>query len=391
MSKLEDRAARGREFLDELTAQTDFKGCSSQFVIGQNAKVSPQNSEALNDDFDFANFALNGQSAAMKLKMLEDKFVIGELALLGQVTFFYAQPNVGKTLLLLWMLIESIKNGTLHGEDIFYINADDNHKGLTFKTSLAEEWGFQIIAPGYSAPGHNAFQPNQLELYIKAMIKTDNAKGKVLILDTVKKFADLMDKKKGTKFGEVIRQFSMHGGTIIGLAHVNKHRDDDGEVVYSGTTDFTDDCDCYYTLDVVTSDKASGLRTVKFTNKKNRGDVALEAIYEYNFGEGFNYQGRLNSVRLLDANEKQSAINRKAIEALLERNADAIGVIKELIRAGTIKKTDIVKAAIDEGISKAKVHRALKEHEGGCLADGKLWTVTVEDKNAHVYKLNFLV
>jgi hypothetical protein len=329
-------------------------------------------------------FALNGSAAEMRAKMLEDKFVVGRLAILGQVTFWYAPPNCGKTLLILWLLIDGIQRGEINPEDIYHINADDNHKGLTFKTELGEKYGFKVLAPGY-----NDFKPELLSSYLTGLIKAGKATGKVVILDTVKKFADIMDKKQGTKFGEAVRQFSMHGGTIIGLAHVNKHRDDDGKVVYSGTTDLVDDCDCAYTIDVVTSEESSKLRTVKFTNIKNRGDVALNASYRYDYSEGLSYQGRLDSVAALSDEERVAAEKRKALEALDERNQDAVTAIKEAIRSGVNKKTELIKTAVESsGLSKKAIVRALKDHTGKSFVNSHYWQVAIEEDNAHVYKLN---
>lgn len=335
------------------------------------------------NDFNLDSFALNGKSQEMRAKMLEDKYVAGKLAILGQVTFWYARPNCGKTLLIIWLLIDAIKRGEIKADDIYHMNADDNHKGLTYKLEIAEQWGFKSISPGY-----NGFKAEMLPNYIDAMIKTGTARGKVIVLDTVKKFADLMDKKRGSKFGEVVRQFSMHGGTIIGLGHVNKHADDEGNVVYAGTTDLVDDCDCAYTLETVTDDQSSGIRTVKFTNIKNRGDVALEALYEYDYSEKLSYLTRLNTVKSLSDEEKQEAINRKAREAALTRNYDAIQVIKNLIKSGTTNKTEIIKSSLAEGISKSKALRALKEHEGKSVSNHEYWQVSIQANNAHVYKLN---
>lgn len=346
-----------------------------------NKPITPTDNEA--NDFSLDNFALNGQSQEMRSKMLEDKYVAGRLAILGQITYWYARPNCGKTLLIIWLLMEAIKRGEISAENIYHINADDNHKGLTFKLEIAEQWGFKVLTPGY-----NGFKAEMLPKYIYAMIKNDTARGKVLILDTVKKFNDLMNKKVSAEFGKVVREFSMHGGTVIGLAHVNKHKDDDGKVVYAGTTDLVDDCDCSYTLETVTEDQTTGIRTVKFTNIKNRGDVALEALYEYDYSESLSYQGRLNSVRSLSNEEKQEVLKRKDREAAYERNREAIEIIKNLIRSGVTNKTDIIKAASSEGITRGKVTKALNQHEGKSVDNYQYWQVSIQERNAHVYKLN---
>ena len=75
--------------------------------------------------------------------MLDDKFVMGLMAIIGQSTVFYAKHNVGKTLIGLYLLIEKIKTGEIDPADIYYINADDTHKGLVYKLKLAERYGFK--------------------------------------------------------------------------------------------------------------------------------------------------------------------------------------------------------------------------------------------------------
>ena len=359
------------------------QGDSSHFHNSNSTHTSDEYENASKDKFDITRFSLNGDSEKMKLKMLADTFVLGKLALLGQVTFIYAPPNTGKTLLVLWLLIDAITRGEIKAKDVIYINADDNHTGLTYKIDLAEKYGFHLLAPGYKD-----FRPDQLKSYLMSMIDSGAARGKILILDTVKKFTDIMDKKQGTIFGKAVRQFSMHGGTLVGLAHTNKSRNEAGQLIYSGTSDLVDDCDCAYTLDTVTSDDSSGLRTVKFKNIKNRGDVALEAIYKYDFSVDKNYQQRLDSVRSLSNVETRAASNQRDLIKNLESNQKAITVIKELILSGVTKKTEIINAAMNSGISKSKVEKALKDHEGASLVDLQFWQVRIGDNNAHIYFLN---
>jgi KaiC/GvpD/RAD55 family RecA-like ATPase len=341
--------------------------------------------EAKDPVFDMTKFSLRGKSAAMRKQMLDDKYVLGKMALLGQSTVFYAPPNVGKTLITLWLIIQGIKSGEVEGKDIFYINADDNHKGLVHKLELVEEHGFEMLAPG-----HEEFKAEKLAGYLAELIRQGNARGKVFILDTVKKFTDLMNKDKSSKFGEVLRQFVSHGGTVIMLAHTNKHRDEENKVVYSGTTDLVDDADCAYTIDVVTEEKASGLRTVKFENFKSRGDVVSEAVYRYNYADGTPYHERLRSVEEVGQAERQEAEKRKRLDMMLDKNRDAVQIIKECIREGITNKTELIAQAYDRsGITKAKITRALNDHTGSTVSDYQFWHVNVKDKNAHVYQLNW--
>lgn len=344
------------------------------------------NGEPANDPiFDLTRFSLMGMAAEMEAKMLDDKFILGGMAILGQSTVFYAKPNAGKTLLTIWLLIEAIKKAELNGNDIFYINADDNHKGLTHKLKLAETNGFHMLAPGYKD-----FNAGQLSLMLSALVKQGTARGKVLILDTVKKFTDIMDKKVGSAFGESVRQFVGHGGSMIMLAHVNKHRDSEGGLIFSGTSDVVDDVDCAYLLDEVTEDKLSGERTVKFENIKSRGDVSREEVYRYDAGQGVSYQGRLESVQRVSDEEREKAERQKRVDNKLEQNKEAIEVIKEVIREGITKKTELISAVADRsGITKRKITKALTDHTGSNIGEYQYWHVNKEDKNAQVYKLNW--
>lgn len=127
------------------------------------------------------SYVLNGESEEMKTKMLEDKYILGRIALLGQSTAFYAKPNAGKTLLTIWLLVESIKASNINPGDVYYFNADDNHKGITYKLSLAEQYGFRMLAPGY-----RGFKTEKLPGILFELVENDITSGKVIILDTLK-------------------------------------------------------------------------------------------------------------------------------------------------------------------------------------------------------------
>ncbi|OQX17733.1 MAG: hypothetical protein BWK76_09680, partial [Desulfobulbaceae bacterium A2] len=270
----------------------------------------------------------------------------------------------------------------INGSDVFYINADDTFKGLVHKLKFAEDNGFNMMAPG-----HNGFKAGDLPVYLQKMIEARTSHGKILILDTVKKFTDLMRKDKASEFSEQVRQFVSHGGTVIMLAHINKHRDDDNKAVYSGTTDLVDDCDCAYTLDKVSED--GRFRVVKFENFKARGDVAREAVYRYDYADGTPYHARLDSVTAVGEEERKAAERKRQAEKMLEKNRLAVDAIIETIKDGINLKTALVKeASARSGISKPKIGKALADHTGSTLAANQFWHVQVEGNNANTYHLN---
>ncbi len=118
-------------------------------------------------------------------------------------------------------------------------------KGLTIKGKDSSKKGFNMLAPGYKG-----FEAEHLLPMLGQLIIEKQARGKIIILDTLKKFTSLMDKKSSANFGIKIREFISHGGTIIALAHTNKNRSDDGKLIFEGTGDITNDVDCYYTIDI---------------------------------------------------------------------------------------------------------------------------------------------
>jgi hypothetical protein len=334
-----------------------------------------------------ARFSLNGASREMRSKMLEDKYILGRIAILGQMTAVYAKPNTGKTVLTLWLLTEAIKQGGICPEDIYYINADDHHKGLTEKTEIAEQYGFSMLAPGYAGhEGGEIFQRHMLVELMIDMVANDTAKGKVIIMDTLKKFVEIMDKGKSTKFTEIGRQFVSKGGSLIMLAHVNKHRDNEGGVIFAGTSDITDDADCCYTLDIL--DESEDQKTVVFENFKDRGNVDKRAVYTY-LNSAPNYPALLQSVKELDEGTASQISQRRLISEALAENQPIIDEIKSAIRSGITLKTDLIKTVTGNTCeSKKRVSKVLITHTGNDFSKGQIWFLKIGDKNAHTYSLN---
>lgn len=329
--------------------------------------------------FNFRQFSMLGESSAMKHQLLEETYVLGKIALLGQSTIFYAKPNAGKTLITLYLLIKAIESGAIEPTDVHYVNVDDSHRGFVDKLAIAEKYGFNMLADG-----HKGFQCKMLPVYLSAMIDNDSARGQVLILDTVKKFTDVMDKRLSSDFGKIIRRFLMAGGTCISLAHVNKHRGADGQVIAAGTSDLTDDCDAVYTLDVTAG--GDGWCTVTFDgSQKTRGGNALKSSFKFYRPKGgarADYSALLDSVIGVDAQEVAEA--RTVAEKLesIEKNSKAIAAIERAIAAGVVTKTELTTETFKQtGASRRVVVRLINLHEGGDWAKGERWCETNDPSN----------
>ena len=120
-----------------------------------------------------------GESEAMEKKMLEDKFVLNDLALLGQWTNFYASHGVENTDDY-QASKDAIESGILDGRQVFYVNADDNYKGSVEKLAISEKLGIEMLLPH-----RNNFDPDVLVDEMREAAK-DETRNIIIVLDTLK-------------------------------------------------------------------------------------------------------------------------------------------------------------------------------------------------------------
>lgn len=202
--------------------------------------------------------------AEMKRQATESIFVLPEIAISGQITIINASPNAGKTLLTCWLLSQRDQQAreTLK---TYFINADDTFDGGRFKGEFMRGYEIETLIPE-----QRGFSTDKFKMILEKSISTKSARGVVFILDTLKKFVDMMDKTAARSTNDLLRKFVQAGGTIIALAHVNKNKDGNGSSVAEGVGDFQNDFDAAYTIEVA-GDSESGTRTVIFKTP-NRED-----------------------------------------------------------------------------------------------------------------------
>jgi hypothetical protein len=195
-----------------------------------------------------------------------------------------------------------------------------------------------------------------------------------------------MDKKSASDFGKLGREFVQAGGTLIVLAHTNKHKKD-GEPVYGGTSDIVDDADCVFILHKISED--NDLHTVEVKNKKARGDVASKLCFQFTRVRGEPYESLLNSVEELPLEVVETVkLNAEALLSLKENSA-VIKVIQEVIREsdGRWTKGDIVAEVNKRStVGIIKIREIIQLHEGDNYDEHCRWT-GVKEGNRHKYVL----
>lgn len=317
-------------------------------------------------------FSITGRSKEMRLNMLQERHALKDLAIVGQWTTFYAAPNTGKTLLTLWLLVEQVKDNVIQGQNVYYVNADDGYKGAVEKLEIAETVNINVLTPN-----ENGFKTSILVELLQRMAETKDAKNKIVVLDTLKKFTDPMDKKKSSYFGNVCRQFVLAGGTIICLAHTNKRKANDGSSIHGGTSDIIDDCDCAYIIEQLGSD------TAEFVNIKARGNVADRAAFKYS-NEKKDYYELFDSVQRLGETERRYEKQKSDIQSKKERDLELINAIVEFIGEEEKLKGDVVEHIYSLGLStKQRIVSVLDKWDN--VAGGN-WQSRKGDRNSILYR-----
>jgi primase-like protein/bifunctional DNA primase/polymerase-like protein/AAA domain-containing protein len=371
-------AIEGGADVQDIQDKHGFERCETETVHPTSTPTVTQSVKSITPmKHPLLRFSLRGKSGEYERQMQEDKFILGELALLHQWTLIYAQPGTGKTLLVMMLLISAIESGEIDPTHVFYVNADDNQKGLTQKMRLADKYGFHMIAPG-----HNSFKVSELPSFLKEISDGEHAQETVVFLDTSKKVYDPMSKKASREYGIIIRNFISKGSTVIVLAHTNKNLGSDGKPIYAGTSDSLDDTDCAYTLRVIDTDSSSETKTVEFENIKNRGSVVSRAAYQYSTLQGLSYEELIDSVEQV---ENQTA--ELLQDDQLKQDLAIIEAIKEHITSGTNKKLELISAtATSTGSSKRSIQKLIEDRTGDDILVHD-WNFNRVERGAQVFFL----
>jgi hypothetical protein len=231
-------------------------------------------------------------------------------------------------------------------------------------------------------PGINGFNTKEVLPLMSALVEHKQANSAVIILDTLKKFTDLMEKKAASEFGKIARMFVSSGGTLICLAHTNKHKDHEGKSFYTGTADIVDDADCAY---VIEGGEARGQKLVEFRNIKARGDVKLAVSFRYDMGAD-SYEQLIDSISRVDGATGDDLAIEAALNKAIELDRVVANTMLGFIPKDGITKTDLVKLITDDtGESRRNVIKILDRWSGDNYRKGHRWKCVAEAKNAKAY------
>ncbi|GLI98893.1 AAA family ATPase [Sphingobium sp. BS19] len=324
-------------------------------------------------DTPLAAMSVRGSASVFEERALLAKPLLGHVVMMGQATVWYAPPNSGKTLIMLALLLQAISGSNVRAENCYFINADDNEAGIAEKLRLLDDLGAHTLIPG-----EGGFEPASFADQLDAMAANDQCRGVVIVLDTIKKCADLMDKRESARFAHSVRRFTQKGGTFLGLAHTRKNPGTNGRAVYGGTTDLIEDSDAVFILNAPYDSAATGEKIVKFETFKKRGG-GVEETYAY-ATDAVSYDELLASVRLVDPDD----VERLESHAKEVDDQTIVDAVIACIDQGITMKMPLVAAVAEAAkISKRSALRVIERYQGN---DGNgIWSYTVQARGAKVY------
>lgn len=326
-----------------------------------------------------SRFSLRGMADELEARAAETKPLLGKFVMQGQSTMIYAAPNTGKTLVVLKLCLDAIDAGHIDPGKLYFVNADDSSQGLADKLRLMDDAGANMLAPGFKG-----FRSDQLAAIMTEMIDEGLASGTCIVLDTMKKFTDLMDKKRSSEFAQVCRQYVMASGTIVALGHTAKNPNADGSPRYQGTTDILEDFDAVYVGQPITSKRRPDVRGASFSKKKCRADSPETVAYAYTAKSGVSYPEKLASVLPIDPDD----LDDYATESDEVSDPPVMNAIVRRLQAGsTDGKMALAKAVAKEcGVSHRAAIEVLERYTGD-KPFTHLWNFQKGPRGVRVYRL----
>lgn len=284
--------------------------------------------------------------------------LLAHLAFLGQLFMIYAAPGSGKTMLVLWLIIDAIRLGRVDPESVVYVNADDNRSGADRKAEILAKYGAHTLIPN-----DRGFRIKDFPDKLRQMIADGSANGMVVIIDTLKKFTNLMDKAETSRIAQLFREFALANGTIIALGHTAKYPKPDGTPRYQGTTDILEDFDAVYVGQPMDGAPGSKERVIALTKEKSRGDSPEKVAYAFSTEEGLAYEEKLDTIRELYPEE----VEGRSAEARAAADQDIIASIHGYLASGNghVGMDYMVRViAKADGFSREQVRRVLDRYTG---------------------------
>mgnify|MGYP005636085375 CR=1 FL=1 len=277
----------------------------------------------------------------------EPTWLVDNLVIKGHLSAFPAPANGGKTLLFMELARELASENL-----VVYINMDISGVGSRRHWKQAEESGIHWVTPDLKGSNINKLMS---DLYASPL---EDLKNTVIIIDTLKKLTDMIDKRKSKGLYKSLRRLTSKGATVICLCHTNKYKDADGNAIYEGTGDLRSDVDNMIYLEPF--HEGTKLRSLSTRPDKVRG--AFEPItFEFDDNRRMKVADEfIDTNTLIQAAKDQEGIDE----------------VNAAIKAGCLRQNELVKYVGETyGRNRKRVLRILTNYGGDFAKVKKVWNM----------------
>ncbi|MER2540407.1 MAG: AAA family ATPase [Azonexus sp.] len=281
-------------------------------------------------------------------KMANAEFLIPDMIVRGHVAAFVAPGNGGKTTIFIY-LCEKLVAMKLK---VIYINVDGSPGDLKRHFTHASKYGYQVIAPDARDGKSTMDVLAKLRAIAESSTQCDDC---VFILDTLKKFVDVIDKRQAKDLYKLMRSLTVKGATICLLGHCNKYKDDDGKAIFEGTADLRNDLDELIYLDSYKNENSNCLEITTRPDKV-RAEFSPKSF-------------------MIHMDDRSVTEPGCVIKILSKEDRELLGLIRQAIEDGKHSQKDIiawVKPKTKEGDK--KIRASLLRHSQGDNAEIKVET-----------------
>jgi hypothetical protein len=226
----------------------------------------------------------------------------------GHVNLWVAPSNGGKTLLASL----AAKELSSMGYKVYYMQEDAAVGDLKEMQEQAEEHDYRLVS---SVLGETSTDEilDSLRKWTNSDIDLSNY---VLILDTLKKFSEVMNKAESKQFFKLMRTLTVRGATVLLLGHSNKNLTNDGKLIFEGVGDNRNDVD---ELMYILSSVSNSSNDITFTITPDKVRSKVEKV-------SFSYDKDSREVKPLDS--AVDLMSELKIQQLHERDAGIIASIR---------------------------------------------------------------
>jgi hypothetical protein len=280
----------------------------------------------------------------------DPSWVIPDLVPEGHVVAIAAPPGAGKTTIL-FHLCKSLART----HNVIYVHADTNPSDAKDYYLQAKAAGIRYLTPDMKV----GLSMSDVVENLKGLAASNaDLRGHVWVFDTLKKMADVIQKKSLKGLLQIMRKLSARGMTIVLLSHTNKHKDADGKTVFEGTGDLKSDVDELIYLDPLKQPDGSIVVST-------RPDKARAAIQPRTF--------QIDADRTVSSLDEYVDVPKQVVADFLREKDDLIiNLVTEAIDSSKHKQMDIMshckKAA---GIGEHRVRVVLKRYSSS--GPSQLW------------------